>query len=295
MRFSSLIRGLPIAVLILAALACSAPIGQGAAASTQPAEAATAAPSATEAATPAPTEAVTPAAAAGPAANVTFGGVSFYLDPTLGTATGKQVPADTGDTGSPGMPLPARVQFDISGYPAGKNVRLAQIVIVPVSAPGGAGDAVAQREALLKQLLQQKPGEDAISQDIPQLADMAQGEMVRVKVKYLDFQNGSGVRFVTEFSSDVRPVSQSDIVYVFQGLTADGSTIVSVQLPLTQPALPAGPDSMTADQLNALAANFDQYVKDTTKALDAADDSSYQPGLATLDGLAQSFMAQGVK
>lgn len=290
MDIEPLKRWLPLAALILAALACSAPSQQPTA---NPVEAVTSSPEATlppatPAAAPSPTSEATQQPA-GPAAYVTFSGISFFLDPSLGTAAGKNVPADAADSAPPPLLMPGRYQFDLTGYPAQGSSRMAQLLVFPAAAFKGFNDAADQRLQKLAQLLKDKPAAVAATDEVPQMSNLMQGQMIHAQIKYMDFQNGSGVRFVTQFSSDVRPVTNADLEYIFQGITADGKYVLAIVLPLAQSGLPASQDAVSADQLNALGPNFNKYVADTTAALDQADPSTYTPSLTLLDQMAASF------
>ena len=56
---------------------------------------------------------------------------------------------------------------------------------------------------------------------------------VAVQVAYLDVPglDATGVRWVGRFSQDLSPVMNYQLRYLFQGLTADGQTLISASYP----------------------------------------------------------------
>ena len=51
-------------------------------------------------------------------------------------------------------------------------------------------------------------------------------QVFHAQTKYLDFNDGSGVGFVTYYAQDVSPVTRDQIFYSFQGLTDNGKYYV---------------------------------------------------------------------
>lgn len=233
----------------------------------------------------------TPTPAAVP--QVDFSGVSFYYDPALGGTYGAIVPDDDGSAVTSDAVLPARYIFTGVNYPLTKSDQQSVIMVIPVDAIAAINPGAAKRVDALKKLLAEKPTADKITGGLPQISDLSDDQMFFAQLKYVDFKSGSGVRFISEYSTDVRPINNADLVYQFQGLTSDGKYLVAVNLPLSQKDLIKDEDSLTNSQAAAILQDINKYIADTSAALDKADDGSYTPTLTLLDSLVASISISG--
>ncbi len=107
---------------------------------------------------------------------------------------------------------------------------------------------------------------------------------------YLTAQNGPGIRFVTRFVEATVPLAgdQPQLFYVYQGLTFDGSKLVSFFYPVTTTKLPAAAE-VTPDETSQAEADPVAYAQTKTAELNAILPSEFSPDLATLDKLIQSL------
>ena len=87
---------------------------------------------------------------------------------------------------------------------------------------------------------------------------------------------------------DVSPIENFQLRYVFQGLTDDGQTLIVASIPVTTTALPAEPQSMSGDEYNEFAANYESYLAETTATFNALASTDFTPDLAALDAIMQS-------
>lgn len=104
----------------------------------------------------------------------------------------------------------------------------------------------------------------------------------------LSFENGSGIRYLTAFRLDVWPLTNDDLVYVFQGITHDRSHLVTATLPVNTAALPDIIDPETLDY-DAFAETFDTYLAETVDVLNAQPPADFTPDLSLLDSMMSSF------
>jgi len=113
-------------------------------------------------------------------------------------------------------------------------------------------------------------------------------------IAYLDFENGSGVRFVTVYAiQDAVPVSNEHIAYVFQGFTEDERYYVSAGFHITHMDLEEFvaeiPEAVYSDTSGeALRQYFEQY-----EALLNAAEGRYQPLLSRFDEMLRSLRIEG--
>jgi hypothetical protein len=117
-------------------------------------------------------------------------------------------------------------------------------------------------------------------------------------IQFISFQNGNGIRFLTEYAQYPAPVNNHELFYHFQGFSDDGESYIVAILPVTVPVLaessdpgavlPTGgvpyPDITNAD------AGVQDYYASITKLLDATIPDAFTPTLNRLDALIQSML-----
>jgi hypothetical protein len=116
-------------------------------------------------------------------------------------------------------------------------------------------------------------------------------------IQPLSFQNGRGIRYLSEYAQYPASANNSDLFYNFIGLTSDGEYYIAAIFPLTSPVLaetadagaplPAGgiPYPYLADP----SADMDAYYIAVTGLLNAQRPGSFTPRLGELDRLIQSM------
>jgi hypothetical protein len=109
----------------------------------------------------------------------------------------------------------------------------------------------------------------------------------------VSFANGSGIRFITQYSQYFAPINNNEMFFAFQGITNDEQYWISIILPISNPILPANADNppggMSWDDFNA---NIETYIADLTSQLNAQPAASYMPSLALLDAMVGSIIIQ---
>ena len=161
-----------------------------------------------------------------------------------------------------------------------------QILIFEIQRFEALSPLAAERIAELKALLRERPAEPL--DEIPLLPAPNGQQMFRVKVAYLDFLGGAGVRFVTQYAQEARHVNNQEIFYTFQGVTSDGRYYVAASFPVMCEILPAG-NANKQDGSDA-----PQFRDETNQAtmiprLEVLPDDDYAPDLAVLDALIRSI------
>lgn len=120
--------------------------------------------------------------------------------------------------------------------------------------------------------------------DLPFLPPQHNAQIFQAQIKYLDFQGGAGIRFITQHSLG-GPITNRSIFYTFQGLTADGQYYVALFYPVSTTVL-AGADE---NQSFETVADFQAHVQATTQQLDRLSPNQFTPDLSLLDGLIESL------
>ena len=165
------------------------------------------------------------------------------------------------------------------GYPVYNNPALPQIFIYP-TADMADYEAIAQQAASLKALLETRQPEEKL----PFLPLTNGAQAMRVKVDYLEFKNGTGVRYLTQFNQGISPINNAQMLYTFQGLTSDGQYYVAAVLPVTHAELPSD-WLVQSPQLS----DYTAYMEKITAWLEEQPGDSLTPSLDALDAAIQSL------
>ena len=115
-------------------------------------------------------------------------------------------------------------------------------------------------------------------------------QMMGAQVRYIDFQNGTGVRFITQYSQAAVPISNDSAFYAYIGLTDDGAYLISATLPVTHPLFYQ--DNMTEPEegWEAFVENFETYLDNMETELTTQPPDLFFPHLTSLDEMMASFL-----
>ncbi|MBN1955384.1 MAG: hypothetical protein JW900_10085 [Anaerolineae bacterium] len=129
--------------------------------------------------------------------------------------------------------------------------------------------------------------------------------IVRAQTRQLEFQNGSGSRAIKMYGHDVYWVNNEDIVYVFEGYTSDEAYHVLVTLPIDAPILlsSAEPEENVNEAAipvpTPLPGNYDEladvmaeYNQNVVQQLDLLTAADFSPSLDALDALVTSLQIE---
>ena len=216
-----------------------------------------------------------------PEPDIIFQGVSFSIPDSLADSINAQeIPAQPEGFAA----QPAHLRFDLVGYALPGGYLDPVIKVFPVAEFKLVNEFAGQRLDDLQTLLDTQPA-DPDGMPIPDFAGAAQ--FVGTQVHYVDFQNGRGVRYVTQWGQAAYPVGYPQLFYSFQGLSDDGLYYVHVVLSVDHPSLP---DAETVILDNAFYENFETYVVEMEAQLDIQTPESFEPSLLLLDELVESLL-----
>jgi hypothetical protein len=270
---------LAVGSLLLSILACnlSAPGGTEA---PVPEAAITVTPMTLPTATPEPTTT--------PAPDVSYEGVSFSYDPSLAAdVTAQTIPAVDEMEGGPTGPVPQHIQFTFEGYPLPDGS--ATLFVYPVADFEAANEIGADVIAAHREFMANRPAQP---DNIPFLPLYNAIQIFTSNVQYLDFQNGSGVRFVTAYAQAFITIDNRAIFYTYQGLTADGAYYVALRASVACSALPDEEPIPEDADFDAWTETYTDYIQERAQQLDAQPSSAFTPDLSVLDALVQSIRVQ---
>ena len=229
--------------------------------------------------------------------NVFYGPVSMTLPLGLTTGiSGTEFPRAEGDAIAPWEVTPGHIQIDLAGYLQQSTSLKPQIFVYPATDYGLMYPAAFESIHRLNNILgssnaaidsQQLPGVPFFNAQMAFAAD----------IQVVSFQNGKGVRFLTEYAQYAVSANNTDLFYNFIGITDNGASYVIVVLPLSAPGLaqtsdpaavlPAGgipyPDTTNPN------ADWQGYYTAITDLLNNTAPDAFAPTLGQLDLLVQSL------
>ena len=253
----------------------------------------------------APTEAIAPSSEADPAtasleptrdatplpdqtgsASLTQDGITLSYDPSLIL----DVTADT----IPAAPEPGPFQEAHPDYVTFSFILdSGALSVVRVQDYAAISDSAEEELQRLKEMIDAGPSQ--AQECIPQPAlsafyTICSHQQFNANIATVDFQNGSGVRFVTVYAiQDAVPVSNENLAYVFQGFTDDERYYVLAGFHITHLDLEEFvaeiPQDVYADTSGEA---LRQYFDDYEALLNAAEDR-YQPLLSRFDEMLSSL------
>ena len=228
---------------------------------------------------------------AGQKPNVHFEGISFTYDNDLvKDVNATIIPAKDSETEDRLFSVtPKMDQFEFQGYGLNKTYPIGKIDVFSTQEYESlAGDRISKEINSLKKSLSVHPKDS--SSPLPMLPMVMAAEVFHSQVKYIKFQNGEGLRFVTQFASDVSPVTNDRIIYTFQGITSDGAYYINATFRENNGILAANYDDfMKSQDFNKFNENYQSYMANTQEKLNQQPDDSFNPSLGSLDTMISSL------
>jgi hypothetical protein len=226
---------------------------------------------------------------------IEYEGVHFEVNSALAESVWREVvTARPPSEGGPGWDVrPEHVRFTVARHREqndfeGMRVGTAsqpQILIYPTQKFSAMSELARAEIEALQSLLEARP--TVPENAIPFLPLINAAQVFHSQVKYIDFHNGSGVRFITHYSQDVGPITNQNIFYTFQGLTQDGAYYVAAYFPIAADGLS---DELVIEDWEAFNAGYQDHLTETLSHLDALSSHEFEPNLDILDGVVQSLV-----
>jgi hypothetical protein len=264
---------------------------------------------------------------------ISYEGVSFTFDPSLApNVKYETIPAMT--DGKPSDIVPEHPAFTLVGYPRTRGmwdsdptIRVFSIAkfreAVAVASKENAKNVIYppnppewttyfdEEVRVLKLLLAEHPsqtnigrflakarGEPGCSAEMPFLPMWEACQAFAGHVRYVNFKNGRGVFFLTQWDTETAQIANDGLEYAFQGITNDGQHYVYAEFSVAAPFLPKGdePDVVAWDEKNYLLLHksneYQNYLRPVLTKLEALPANKFQPNLELLDQLIQSLEVQ---
>ena len=206
-----------------------------------------------------------------------------YDDSIACNVTGETIPASDGEMWDN---YPQHVQFTFDCYPLSGTFHNPVLRVYPIADYRARFDHIGEMLLEISSLLETKPADP---QSIPFLPVWNAAALFRSNVDYIDFENGRGVRFLTQFGQAAWPINNLDMFYTFQGVTNDGFYYVTSVLPASNPILPMNGDTIPGGDHMAFSENFQNYALDIKNQLNSQTPESFTPNLILLDEMIRSL------
>ena len=231
-----------------------------------------------------PTLPIHPTVTASPEPDFSYQGVSFsYLEGLLNGAVPEEIPAELQGP----FAMPAHLRLDLEGYAVPGGDLGPVVKIYPTDDFRMVNASAGEQIDNLAALLETKPADP---ESIPNPDLWGAAQFISCQKAYVDFQNGSGVRYVTQWGQAAYPIGYPQMFYSFRGLTADGAYYVHVMLSVGHDALPdASSVTMDDDFYN----NYVTYAEEQEAFLESQPPASFRPSLLVLDAFVQSIRVEG--
>jgi len=230
---------------------------------------------------------------------VTFGVLTLVVPPGVASgASGKDYPRMDSDDAAWWQKTPGHLQVMLGDYYVlqGK-FHQPQIYIYPAQAYAELVPAAFESIHRLNNILG-NPGAPISADQLPTVPFINARQVFASNVQVVSFQNGAGVRFLTEYAQYAAPVNNHELFYHFQGVTRDGAYYVIAILPITVPVLaeasdpaatlPAG--GIAYPDINDPNADWQGYYTDVTNLLNATSSDTFTPAIEQLDLLIESML-----
>jgi hypothetical protein len=227
----------------------------------------------------------------------TFGRVTLEIPSSVASgASGQEYPRVDAQDGAEWQKTPGHLQVSLNDYYVlqGK-FHQPQIYVYPsldyATLVPGAFESMHRLRNVMSAVVPLTPDQ------LPTVPFFNAAQVFASNIQAASFQNGSGVRFMTEYAQYFAPVNNHELIYHFQGFTNDGEYYIIAILPITAPVLaetsdagaivPAG--GIALPDINDPNADWQGYYASITDLLNVTSPEAFTPSLSQLDALIQSM------
>jgi hypothetical protein len=222
-----------------------------------------------------------------------FQNVSIVIPPGLANAASGEMLPEMNETNSgPWDIAPEHILITLTGYPLVREGYGPLIHIYPADQyflvnQGGENSLTRLRAVLAS------PAAPLNNDILPTVPFYNAAQLYAAQAGLLKFQNGEGVRMISESAQYPAPIIRDLSYYHFEGLTYDGKFYIVALFPVIVP-LEATEDNPSADGIpypvdREDESAFTNYYQAITDRLNTGSPESFQPSLTDLDTLIQSI------
>jgi hypothetical protein len=243
--------------------------------------------------TQASTEVATEAATQTGGTPISYEGVSFVIPDEVATnANTEKIIAVESNSGAPWEIAPTHLRFTLTNYSLQDKFHEPTIFVYPADEYAQSNPNAAEQIDRLKKIL---GGATPLQETLPVVPFFNATTQIAANIKLLPFQNGSGVRWLTQYAQYAAPINNHELFYHFQGLSSDGKYYTIAILPVTAPILPEDekPEATVPEGGVPIPTDVgpnDVYYFSVIEKLNSLAPNAFTPSLEALDVLIQSFV-----
>jgi len=218
--------------------------------------------------------------------------ISFYYPPLIA----ENISSETIDASKEGafIEYPAYILKSLEDYIIYETSLSPGMQIFPLEEYYLLSDDAAATIDRLKAIIAGKETADNLI-ELPYLPEPLAAQQFFANPKLLESSTGTGLRFLTQYSQDLAPVTNQDLFYTYQGLTADQAYYISAIFPVNHPELPLDWDDYFASSGTDYAIfeeNYTDNLELTVMMLDEASVDDFKPSLQLLDNIIKSLQIE---
>jgi hypothetical protein len=224
---------------------------------------------------------------------VSFEHISFVVPSGLASgANPETMTAVDTNSEAPWDIAPTHLRFTLTGYQLQGKFHEPRIFVYSAEEYARSNPTAAEQIERLKKIL---AGGTLLQETLPNVPFFNAAAQIAADIKPIPFQNGSGVRFLTQYAQYAAPINNRELFYHFQGLTKDGKYYVIAILPISAPMLaedekPESPVPAGGVPIPADIGPNEVYYFSVTEKLNSLPPDSFTPSLNALDALIQSIL-----
>jgi hypothetical protein len=194
---------------------------------------------------------------------------------------------------------PGHTQLNLEGYLLQGKTHPPRIIVYPAADYAEMLPVAFESIHRLDNLLYGSGGPISADQ-LPIMPFFNATQVFASNIQRISFQNGGGVRFLTEYDQYAAPANNQELFYNFQGLTRDGQYYIVAILPVSSlrlaetsdPAAPLPEGGIPYLYFTGPNADMQAYYADVTELLNGAPAQEFNPTLDQLDMLIQSLLVE---
>ena len=218
---------------------------------------------------------------------------SFVIPDGLasGASTATMTAVETNST-APWDVAPTHLRFTLSDYALPDTFHEPRLFVYPADEFAQSNPTAAEQIERLKRIL---AGSALMRETLPTVPFFNASPLIAANIYLIPFQNGQGVRSLTQYAQYAAPINNRELFYHFQGLTDDNRYYVIAILPVTAPILAAdekveAPVPEGGVDIPPNVGPNDVYYASVMQRLNALASNDYTPALEALDALVQSIL-----
>lgn len=228
---------------------------------------------------------------------ITFQNVTFVIPQGLSSGANSEVVPLVDESQGPWGVAPKHLLFTLQHYPAPSDDGFDAVIRIYPAQEYADVNPWAEGSINRLRAILASPGMTITNDNAPSVPfNGAAAQQYAAQIKLLKFNNGNGVRMISQYGQFPGPITKNNSFYHYEGLTSDGKYLVAALLPLALP-LQSTSENPSADGIIYPADISDvegltAYYQGITDTLNAANPDSFQPTLTQLDALIQSIVIQ---